>query len=660
MSAPTPSVRRRAPAAQISPWSRRPASWPDLVTTAAAAALLALFWWMAVSASLEKSHTSDELPHITAGYAFNRFGDFRMHPENGVLPQRLFGLPAQFMDVRFPIDDTLWRRSTYWQIGWDFFYGLNNPTEWLILCARALNALLGVILGGFIFARARAWRGRAAGLLALGFFVFSPNFLAHAALATSDLAATLMLTVAPWCFWRHLERRDLISGIMAAGTTGLAFVAKFNGLLIVPIFGALALADAQWRTTPGERRMQRLAQNVGLGILQAAAAISVIWLFFNFRFSARGPGTPELVQYAWNWSEMLAMIGWKRSVVEMAVRWQLLPEAWLYGLTNVLAGEAARPAFFAGEHSMRGWWQFFPALVLLKTPLPALLAFATGALAAGLTLVRADRDERRATLLRALPLVATAALVWLTAITSNLNIGDRHILAVYPVLILATASLARGWRWLLAGGILLGAQAWTSLASRPHYLASFNSLAGGPAHAYRLFVDSSLDWGQDLPALREWLAHHRREAEKVYLGYFGSAWPPYYGVRPTHFLPAANYLARPPLVPYELAPGLYCISATVLSEVYSVDRGPWTPSQESEYQRLRRQFEQGNGGAAGPAEPGYRRFDELRFARLCKYLHGRAPDTSAGHSILIFRLSDEELRTALTGPVNSRHRLRPP
>lgn len=101
----------------------------DAATTAGVAALLALFWWLAVTASIEKSHTSDELPHIAAGYAFDRLGDFRMHPENGILPQRVFGLPALADGARLPVDETLWRRSTYWQVAWDFFYSNNNLTD---------------------------------------------------------------------------------------------------------------------------------------------------------------------------------------------------------------------------------------------------------------------------------------------------------------------------------------------------------------------------------------------------------------------------------------------------------------------------------------------------------------------------------------------------
>lgn len=600
-----------------------------------AASFLILFWCLALSASTHWSQTSDELAHITAGFAYDKFGDFRMQPENGVLPQRVQGLAPVWYHARFNMDPVLWHNSTYWQLGWDLFYGLDNPTDRIVFVARALNALFGVALGAFIFFVARQWYGNRGGLLALGLFTLCPNFLAHSALATSDMAATLFLTVAPWFFWRHLARRDFSSCLLAGLMSGLALVAKFNGVLLAPIYLMLVLADA-WLGC-GHRRVSRLVHNLGLAAGQALLAAGVIWMFYGFRYSTATPGLPTLEAYAWPWEKLLQGIGWKAHGIELARHWRLLPEAWLYGLSTVLAGSLARPAFLAGEYSMNGWWQFFPTMFLTKTPLA--LLFATP-MALGLGAVHCSRLEpatRREHLTRWMPLVFTAAVVWMTAVTSNLNIGHRHILAVYPMLFIAAGGLALlGKRWLAVPLVLIAIQAVESFIIRPHYLAFFNPIGGGPEKAYRLVVDSSLDWGQDLPALRDWLAENRRPGEPVYLSYFGSAWPPHYGVRPTHFLPA-NYIARPPMGSYEFVPGLYCLSATSLAEVYSEYKGPWRTQWEQQFRTAPRDSES---------------FDQLRFSRLCKFLQRRIPDANAGYSILIFRLGKDDLKAALDGPVS--------
>src|SRR5947209_6831662 len=43
-------------------------------------------------------------------------------------------------------------------------------------------------------------------------------------------------------------------------------------------------------------------------------------------------------------------------------------------------------------------------------------------------------------------------------------------------------------------------------------------------------------------------------------------------------------------------------------------------------------------------------FDHLRFARLCAWLRRREPDDSVGYSILVYRLTDRDVRDALYGP----------
>jgi hypothetical protein len=88
----------------------------------------------------------------------------------------------------------------------------------------------------------------------------------------------------------------------------------------------------------------------------------------------------------------------------------------------------------------------------------------------------------------------------------------------------------RGWKWSAAlAGVVVAAQAFSSLSMGTEQLAYFNALAGGPAAGYTRLVDSSLDWGQDLVRLQTWLS--AKGEDRVGLVYFGSAPPAAYGVR---------------------------------------------------------------------------------------------------------------------------------
>ena len=121
------------------------------------------------------------------------------------------------------------------------------------------------------------------------------------------------------------------------------------------------------------------------------------------------------------------------------------------------------------------------------------------------------------------------------------------------------------------------------------------------------------------------------------------------------------FLEDEPYIP--LGPGVYCVGATMLQQVYSSVQGPWTVEREKEYQFLRT-FEPAFRSYAEdararddllkalPAEKWTKsrdRFLHLRFARLCYFLRVRKPDAVIGYSIFVYRLSAEEVRAATAG-----------
>jgi hypothetical protein len=156
---------------------------------------------------------------------------------------------------------------------------------------------------------------------------------------------------------------------------------------------------------------------------------------------------------------------------------------------------------------------------------------------------------------------------------SPLAIGYRHILPVLPFVIVVGGGAAsvllpdrQAQFGALRAACCAGLIAWLvigTIAIYPHHLSYFNEIAGGPAQADRILVDSNLDWGQDLPALKQLLAE--RQVACVNLSYFGTALPAAYGVRYSplpgfvHFLYGADVNAFNPYTP---EPGWYAISAT--------------------------------------------------------------------------------------------------
>lgn len=423
---------------------------------------------------------------------------------------------------------------------------------------------------------------------------------------------------------------------------------------------------------------------------------------------------------------------WVR-MVEAARSNELLPEAWIYGFTDVYRRSQVRPAFLNGEFHLRGWPSFFPYTFLVKTPLAV---FGIVALAL-FGVARPSESPRRPwplTLWRriynTLPLWVLLVIYWVVAISSHLNIGHRHLLPIYaPMFILCGVaarwidlgiSSRRDGRHLPARGmarasglalgillILLGVEA---VRTFPNYLAYFNEIVG-PRRAYRHLVDSSLDWGQELPAVRDYISRQPAGDGPFYFSYFGTASPEYYGINAHALYSVAglDWQRRPDWKNVVLAPesvgstlpallkewpehgviglhkvgsslvatllrkpenmrlgaGTYIISASMLQPVNFELAGPWgrwNERYEKTYQEL--------SAAAKPLmeydaasrqealaqrssadwELLLRRFEEYRFGRLTAFMRQREPDDEINFSILAYRLSAADLAQALDGP----------
>jgi hypothetical protein len=193
-------------------------------------------------------------------------------------------------------------------------------------------------------------------------------------------------------------------------------------------------------------------------------------------------------------------------------------------------------------------------------------------------------------------------------------------------------ALSRTAQAVVAG--LVALLAVDSLSAHPHYLAYFNSIVPREA-AYRQLVDSSLDWGQDLPGLKRWLDAHNapgHQQQPVHLAYFGKGSPQYYGIEAIHINRGSEAATA-------YRPGLYCISATTLQAVYEAKPGRWNRQYEEQYQALR-----------NAAEPDRRELEYFRYLRLLAYLRQREPDDHVGYSILIYRLTAADLIATFDGP----------
>jgi hypothetical protein len=503
--------------------------------------LTALFLFQAGLASPEKSASFDEQYHLTAGYSYLRTGDFRLattHPPLAGMVAALPLLPRQ--DIVLPLDDPLWAAGNRFDFSDLFLWRVNADPQGMLVQARWGITALGILLLVAIFFWARQMIGVWAGWLALTLAVLDPNLVANARVVTTDFPLTVMLVVAAWRLWCWLEGRHWYDLLLAGLFGGLAMAAKYNGLLFWPVALLAALLYRPAVPIAGDRWWRRGVAVVAMGIV----GWLVLWAVYGFDF-----GVPVLLPLA---------LPLPALPVPAPFYWDHLAGT----LGGLLAETTVKPDFLLGQVSTGGWWYYFPVALAVKTPLPLIILFV-----AGLAALARKQAWRRQSIAWLPPLAFL-----LMGLTGILTIGYRHMLPAIPFAILLAANavdwldiFARRWIPAAAGGVLLAWLALGTLTIFPHQEAYFNPLAGDWRNWSNVLVDSNLDWGQDLPALRKEM--EARGIDSINLGYFGKGVPETYGVR-YRPLPGYQRFMEGREVnaynPYTPAPGWYAISATAL------------------------------------------------------------------------------------------------
>jgi hypothetical protein len=318
--------------------------------------------------------------------------------------------------------------------------------------------------------------------------------------------------------------------ITTGAVTGLLIASKHSGVLIAPVLIAflVVLVHFYVRTRGAFFALLWTLRAVAALILITSSALLMFWGCYFFRFSAFADGDvgdSEMWLGLWNNVDYLPQEGIVRHVLLLLRQFHALPQAFQYGFAYAYKSALARNAFLMGTHSAGGWKSFFPIAVAIKTPVAALalLAVSTFVLTVQLMFRRritpsascSSGPSPNPSLFPAL--IIPFCVYWAVAIHTNLNIGHRHMLPAYPHMCIFAAYCV--FKFLVdppgpssvrftirAFALLLAIAGLAALLweVQPHWLAPipfFNFFVGGPSNGYKYLVDSSLDWGQDLPRL---------------------------------------------------------------------------------------------------------------------------------------------------------------
>ncbi|MEZ6189059.1 MAG: glycosyltransferase family 39 protein [Planctomycetota bacterium] len=485
--------------------------------------VLAVFFGFAATAPGYTSTTFDEILPTASGASGWRYGRYDRHLAHPPLAQYSYGWPLVPLIEHYPDETADWPLDRNYGYARELWGNLGNPTERMARVARfpaavwGLLALLGVYWG--------AGGARRGGLWAAGFLAFLPDHLAHSGVAYNDVILTATLPLAWSQATASCAGRRPAPGL-AGVTLGSALASKFTAVLLGPIaLGCLVLEACARR----ERRPW-------LAALLPGAALGALCLYLTLVVFERGDPTLEL------WRAGLA--------------WTLHPP------------NAGTPASYLFGQERAGTPLFYLVAYAVKLPL------ATHAvILLGLGLFARARWRGRRTWRRWLrarwrgPLMGVALFVLVFARTPQNN-GLRYALPAFALLAVWLGPVwARAWRraqpharW--AWGALWAAGALSALLAWPHFLGYMNALVP-VERRHEVLVESSLDWGQGLIELRDYLEEAGYPG--CHLAYFGSCAPASYGLR---YRPLPGFLQIPPLDDPPTGPLPVAISATVLVGLY--------------------------------------------------------------------------------------------
>ena len=479
------------------------------------------------------SLTMDEKAHIPSGYSYLAFQDYRLNPEHPPLAKDLSAIPLLFLDLKFPTEHSSWTNDLngQWESGDEFIFKSGNNADQIIFWSRIPMILLLLLTGWFIFFWVRKLGGNKPALLALTLFSFSPSFLAHGRLVTTDIAAVFGFLIATY-FWLKFLKNPSGKNVFIAGIMfGIAMCLKFSLVLLVPSLGLVTIVYA-WLQT---KKVKAVLKYIGLcAVAGLVGLFLVIWPLYQLHI-INYPAEQQVSDM----ETILEDTAINNFFIQGANNSIMRPiSQYAFGLLMATSRVArGNTVYFLGKVTISSWKTYFPVMYVLKVPLSfhiltlLVLGFWLAAIKKANFFKKFGKRFKTwiSDHLTEFALLIFFIVYWATSILGNLNLGVRHILPIFPIMYILVSLRFFGsmdkikkQRKLILGcllGILMTWYIIASILAFPHYISYYNELVGGSENGYKYAVDSNYDWGQDLKRLAQFVEENN--IEKINVSYFG-------------------------------------------------------------------------------------------------------------------------------------------
>lgn len=462
--------------------------------------------------SREMSLTIDEPNHVYCGTEYLQYGTYSAWPENPPLSRMLVALGPYLNGHRIKkVRGDMPAMNDYFNASYDLSYYAEGPVREQLFWSRLFVIPMFLLSAWVVWRWSKSLAGDKGAFLATGMYATLPAILAHSGLATTDMCFVACFMLSTWLFSRWLRRPTMSNAALLGTGLAAALLSKYSMVGFFPpaagILVLLFLVAGRNKTRYSFARW--FGKAFRSGIVACLVTGLLVWAAFGFSYGRLGD--QPVIRAGINEQAMSPRVG------HLALP---APE-WFAGLKILLMHNAdGHRSYLEETVSSDGFWNYYPVIILLKTPWPYLIVLMAGLVGAWL-----GRKTKRGWEMLAVALLPFSIVVG--AMPSNINLGVRHILLFYPLGAIAGAA---GIVYLLQenarlterirNGVLVFAvvaQMAISLVIFPDFLSYFNAFAGREPGVH--LTGSDLDWGQGLFELEQFCRSHK--VDTLHLAYYG-------------------------------------------------------------------------------------------------------------------------------------------
>lgn len=424
----------------------------------------------------------DEIVYAPAGLSYIEKRDFRLNLEHPPIFKYFVSIPLYLSGYKNSYDNISWKDQNQIIFGKIFYFENKNLNSLII--SRLISNLITLIFSIFFYFFIQKNIGKKEALISLLFFTFSPDIISNGSLSTSEIYFSLFSFLSISNFYLYLKKREKKYLFLLAFFNSLSLLTKHTGLLLFPYYLTFLLYFFFKKKLKAK---------------EIANFILIIFLFF----------------YTFLWISYL----FKNEIYleGKIIKSKIVPPAYIESLKISRDLIKNRICFFIGETYDKTPFLFYFLTFFLKTPIPILILFFLSFL---------FKNYKDFSFFYYSFFFFFFALIFFSPAGNH-----RYLLFIYPIVFIISSSagaklLDKIWDKIFL--IFLMLFNIISFFRFYPYLISYTNEFIKKKNSPFFFVDSNIDWGQGLKALKKYCK--KEKISQIKLSYFGTANPLFYGI----------------------------------------------------------------------------------------------------------------------------------